>query len=87
MYRKIEIRFDIYGTEYLKYVIRGFKFVFMDFFPLQIKLLLCNQHNLENLIPLQYLKKVSNETEESKALCPTIQKNEKVLCFAIVSIQ
>ena len=33
MYRKIEIRFDIYGTEYFKSVIKGFKFVFNDFFP------------------------------------------------------
>ena len=87
MYRKTEIRFDIYGNEYFKSVIKGFKFVFSDFFSLQIKLLLCNGNNLKNWISLQYLKKVSNETEESKGLCPTIQKDEKVLCFAIVSIQ
>ena len=87
MYRKTEIRFDIYGNEYFKSAIKEFKFVFSDFFSLQIKLLLCNGNNLKNCIPLQYLKKVSNETEESKGLCPTIQKDEKVLCFAIVSIQ
>ena len=34
MYRKIEIRFDIYGTEYSKSVIKGFKFVFSNFFSL-----------------------------------------------------
>ena len=34
MYRKIEIRFDIYGTEHFKSVIKGFKFVFSNFFSL-----------------------------------------------------
>ena len=34
MYRKIEIRFDIYGTEYFKSVIKGFKFDFSNFFSL-----------------------------------------------------
>ena len=34
IYCKIEIRFDIYGIEYVKSVFRGFKFVFSDFFPL-----------------------------------------------------
>ena len=87
MYRKTEIRFDIYENEYFKSVIKGFKFVFSDFFPCRLKILLCNGNNLKNWIPLQYLKKVSNETEESKGLCPTIQKDEKVPCFAIVSIQ
>ena len=81
MYRKIEILFDIYGTEYFKSVITGFKFIFRDFFPLQIKLLLCNRNNLKNWMPLQYLKKVSNETEESKGLRPTIQKDEKSALF------
>ena len=38
MYRKIEIRFDIYGTEYFKSVIKGFKFVFSDFFPCRLNL-------------------------------------------------
>ena len=71
MYRKIEIRFDIYGTEYFKSVIICFR----DFFPLQIKLLLYNEDNWNNWIPLQYLKKVSNGTEESKGLRPTIQNN------------
>ena len=33
MYRKTEIRFDIYGNEYFKSVIKGFKFVFSDFIP------------------------------------------------------
>ena len=32
-------------------------------------------------MPLQYLKKVSNETEESKGLRPTIQKDEKSALF------
>ena len=30
---------------------------------------------------LQFLKKVSNKTEESQALCPTIQKDEKSVLF------
>ena len=33
MYRKIEIRFDIYETEYFKSGIKGFKFAFSDVFP------------------------------------------------------
>ena len=53
----------------------------MDFFSLQIKLLLCNQNNFENWMLLQFLKKVSNKTEESQALCPTIQKDEKSVLF------
>ena len=36
MYRNIEIRFDIYGTEYFKSVIKGFKFVSSDFFPCRL---------------------------------------------------
>ena len=32
-------------------------------------------------MPLQCLKKVSSETEESKGLCPTIQKDEKSALF------
>ena len=32
-------------------------------------------------MPLQYLRKVSNETEESKGLCPAIQKDEKSALF------
>ena len=32
-------------------------------------------------MPLQYLKKVPNETEESKGLRPTIQKDEKSALF------
>ena len=37
---------------------------------------------------LQYLKKVSNETEESKELRPTIQKDEKsaLFCNGVKSI-
>ena len=82
MYYKIEIRFDICGTEYAKSVIRRLKFVFSDFFPLQIKLLLCHRSKLKNWMPLQCLKKkVSNETEESEGLLPTIQKDEKSALF------
>ena len=36
MYRKIEICFDIYGSEYLKSVVEGFKFVFSNFFPCKL---------------------------------------------------
>ena len=86
MYRKIEIRFDIYRTEYLKSVIKGLKLFFSALFSLQIKLLLCNRNNLKNWMPLQYLKKVSNETEELKGLRPTYKKMKKMFCFAIVSI-
>ena len=32
-------------------------------------------------MPLQYLKKVSNETEESEGLRPTIQKDGKSASF------
>ena len=32
MYRKTEIRFDIHENEYFKSVIKGFKFIFSDFF-------------------------------------------------------
>ena len=39
-------------------------------------------------MPLQYLKKVSNRTEESKRLRPTIQKDEKsaLFCNSVNSI-
>ena len=57
------------------------------FFPLQIKLLLCIRNNLKNWMPLQCLTKVLNETEESKSYVQPYKKMEKVLCFAIVSIQ
>ena len=36
VYCKIEIRFEIFGmtvSEYVKFVIKGLKFVFNDFFP------------------------------------------------------
>ena len=80
MYCKTEIRFDIYGTEYVKSVIRRLKFVFSYFFPLQIKL--CHRSKLKNWMPLQWLKKkVSNEIEESEGLFPTIQKDEKSAFF------
>ena len=36
MYCKIEIHFDIYGTEYVKSVVRRLKFVFSDFFPCRL---------------------------------------------------
>ena len=36
MYRKIEIRFDIYGAEYFKSVIKRFKFVFTILFPCRL---------------------------------------------------
>ena len=64
------------------------KIVFSDFFSLQIKILLCNRNNFKNWMPLQYLKKVSNETEESKGLRPTIQKDEKsaLFCNSVNSI-
>ena len=60
----------------------------VTFFPLQIKLLLCNRNNLKNWMHLYYLKKVSNETEESKGLRPTIQKDEKsaLFCNSVTSI-
>ena len=88
MYRKIEIRFDIYRTEYLKSVIKGLKLFFSALFSLQIKLLLCNRNNLKNWMPLPYLKKVSNETEELKGLRPTIQKDEKnaLFCNSVNSV-
>ena len=57
MYYKIEICFDINGIDYVKFVFRGLKFVFSDFFSLQIKLLLCHHSNLKNWLPLQWLKK------------------------------
>ena len=58
------------------------------FFPLQIKLLLCIRNNLKNWMPLQCLTKVLNETEESKKLCPTIQKDGKsaLFCNSVNSI-
>ena len=39
-------------------------------------------------MPLQYLKKVSYKTKESKGLCPTIQKDEKIalLCNSVNSV-
>ena len=88
MYRKTEIRFDIYGNEYFKSAIKEFKFVFSDFFSLQIKLLLCNRNKFKKWMTLQYLKKVSNETEESKGLRPTVQKDEKsaLFCNSVNSI-
>ena len=53
--------------EHVKFVIRGLKFVFSEFFPCRLK----------NWMPLQCLKKNSNEAEESEELFPTIQKDEK----------
>ena len=40
-------------------------------------------------MPLQYLKKVSDETEESKGLRPTIQKDEEnaSFCNSVSSIE
>ena len=32
-------------------------------------------------MPLQHLKKVSHKTKESKGLCPTIQKDEKIALY------
>ena len=81
MCRKTEIRFDIYGNEDFKSTIKGFKFVFSGFFSLQRKRLLCNRNNFKNWMHLQYLKKVSHKTEESKGLSSTIQKDEKSALF------
>ena len=81
MCRKTEIRFDIYGNEYFKSTIKGFKFVFSGFFFLQRKRLLCNRNNFKNWMHLQYLKKISHKTEESKGLSSTIQKDEKSALF------
>ena len=57
MYCKTEIRFENYGIEYVKFVIRRLKFVFSDFFSLQIKLLLCCRSKLKHWMPPQCLKK------------------------------
>ena len=57
MYRKTEGRFDIYADVYFKSVIKGFKFVFSGFFPLQIKLLLCNRNNFKKLDAFAILEK------------------------------
>ena len=59
-----KLKFALKFTGHLKSVIKGFKFIFSDFFPLQIKLLLCNRNNFKNCMLLQYLKKILNETEE-----------------------
>ena len=59
MYCKTEIRFENYGIEYVKFVIRRLKFVFSDFFSLQIKLLLCCRSKLKHWMPPQCLKKSS----------------------------
>ena len=52
-------------------------------------MLLCNRSNFKNWMPLQYLKKVSDETEESKGLRPTMQKDEKnaSFCNSVSSIE
>ena len=85
MYCKIEIPFDIYGTEYVKSVIRGLKFVFSNFFSLQIKLLLCDQSNLKNWMPLQCLrKKFRTKQKNCKGYLQPWKKMKK--CFAFNSV-
>ena len=43
-----KLRFAFPFTGHFKSVIKGFKFVFSDLFPLQIKLLPCNRYNVQN---------------------------------------
>ena len=55
--------------------------------PYRLNFCFAIEITLKNWMSLQYLKKVSNETEESKGLCPTIQKDESALfCNSVNSI-
>ena len=85
MYCKIEIRFDIYGIEYVKSVFRGVKFVFSDIFSLQIKLLLCHQSNLKNWMPLQWLKKSFERIRRTARVIFSHRKRWKK-CFVFNSV-
>ena len=87
MYCKIEIRFHIYGIQQVKSVIIGLKFVFSDFFPLQIKLLLFHKSSLKNWMPLHCLKKGFERNRRIARLFPAIEKGEKSALISIVSIQ
>ena len=83
-----KIRFDIYGTEYIKSVIRWLEFVFGDFFPQKIKLLLCHRSKLKNWMPLQCLKKkFQTKQKNRKDYFQIYKKMKKVLCFSIVLIK
>ena len=83
-----KLKFAFTFTGHFKSVIKGFKVCFQWLFSLQIKLLPCNRNNFKKWMPLQYLKKVSNETEESKGLRPTMQKDEisALFCNSVNSI-
>ena len=57
----------------------------MNFFPCRLNVYLVTKKT-KNLDASAMLEKVSNETEESEGLFPTIQKDEKGLCFSTVLI-
>ena len=86
---KLTIAFTFTG--HLKSIIKWFKFVFSDVFSLQIKLLPCNQNNLDASQEIGCLcntwKKFRTKQKNRKGYVQLYKKMKKVLCFAIVSIQ
>ena len=73
MYCKSEIRFDIYEAEYVKFLIRGLKFVFSHFFHCRLNFCFVTEITWKTGMPA--------ESEESEGLFPTIQKDEKIAFF------
>ena len=87
MYRKIEIRFDIYETEYFKSVIKGFKFAFSDVFPCILNFSFAAEITLKIGCLWNTWKKFRTKQKNRKGYVQPYKKMKKVLCFEIVSIQ
>ena len=86
-----KLTFAFTFTGHFKSIIKGFKFIFSDFFSLQIKLLPCNQNNLDVPEEIRCLcntrKMFRTKQKNRKGYVQLYKKMKKVLCFAIVSIQ
>ena len=85
-----KLTFAFTFTGHFKSIIKGFKFIFSDFFSLQIKFCLATkitwmpQKKLDaSAIPEKFRTKQKNR----KGYVQLYKKMKKVLCFAIVSIQ
>ena len=78
-----KLKFALTFTGHFKSVIKGFNLFSVTFLPCRLNFCFATE-----ITSLQYLKKVSNEAEESKGLRPTIQKDEKsaLFCNSVNSI-
>ena len=85
-----KLTFAFTFTGHFKSIIKGFKFIFSDFFSLQIKLLPCNQNNLDASKEIGCLcntwKFFRTKQKNRKGYVQLYKKMKKVLCFAIVLI-